>query len=59
MLLEDGHDLVDQRLDIIVARILALLLQLAHEFFVIGAGLLEKHPIELDTAGGVQLLIGL
>src|SRR5260370_42347424 len=59
MLLKDRHDLVDQRLDVIVASILALLLQLAHELFVIGTGLFEKHQIELDTIRGAQLLINL
>jgi len=51
MLLEDRHDLVDQRFDVIVARILALLRQLADEFFVFGAGLLEKEPIKLSATG--------
>src|ERR1700722_1416303 len=50
VLLKYRHDLVDQRFDVIVGGILALLLQLADKFFVIGAALLEKEPIELGAA---------
>ena len=57
MLLQDRHDLVDQGFDVIVARIVARLLQFAHEFFVIGAGLPEKDPIELGAIRGGQFLV--
>src|SRR5580704_4370757 len=54
VLLEDRHDFVDQRLYVIVAGILALLLQRAHESFVIGASLLQKKPIKCPAACGRQ-----
>src|SRR6266404_6161492 len=41
VLLEDRHDLVDQCFYVIVAGVLALLLQRADEPFLIGAGLLQ------------------
>src|SRR3984957_15319181 len=57
VLLKDRHDLVDQRFDVIVGGILALLLQLADKFFVIGAALLEKKPIKLGATCRRQLLL--
>jgi hypothetical protein len=52
MLLEDRHNLVDQRFYVIVAGILALLLQFADESFVIGTGLFQKEPIKSHSTRG-------
>src|SRR6266481_7720358 len=54
VLFEYRYDLVDQRLYVIVAGVLAFLLQRANESLLIGAGLLQKEPVESCAGGGTQ-----
>ena len=56
MLFEDREHLVDQRLELIIARVLSILLQLANQFLVVGARLLQEEFVELGAAGGLQFL---
>ena len=56
MLFEDRDRLVDQSLKVIVAGVLAILLERADQSFVIGAGLLQKEPVKSCTSRGAQFL---
>ena len=59
MLFEDRDRLVDQSLKFIVAGVLAILLELADQSLVIGAGLLQEKSVKLGTARGLQFLFQL
>src|ERR1700677_2747837 len=57
VLFEDRYDLIDQRFYVIIAGVLALLLQRANEPLLIRAGLLQKEPIKSCTGGRIQFLL--
>src|SRR5216684_3061766 len=54
VLFEDRDHLVDQGLEIIVAGVLTILLELANQSFVIGAGLLQEKLVKSGAVGGLQ-----
>lgn len=51
VLFEDREHLVDQCLELIVAGVLSILLELANQFLVIGAGLLQEKLVKFGAAG--------